>query len=303
MENTKALSSLNTRITQWFRKPFPLIESIRDILLISLGSGIVVVAFLIVFKPFGIDSVNKDILFYLSGYGLIDFVVTALYLYIGPRIFPAIINNTRWTTGKNLLSILWILLSISLSNYIYGEYLVGEVYVDGLKQLNRAGISSWIFMTFSVGVIPVVFALYFIEKKLLRNNQNLAKEFNKSTVGPLASRGGKRIIIESGRDTTLNINSSDFICVQAEGGNYATVFWLDESETKREMIRLTLLDFLEKTDSIDNIVRCHKSYILNLEKVVSFRGNARSVTVMLDGIDFEIPVSRSFPREQLKKPG
>ena len=303
MKYTKDRSFLNTSITEWFRKPFPLIESIRDILLISLGSGIVVVAFLIVFKPFGIDTVNKDIFFYLSGYGLIDFVVTALNLYLWPRIFPAIINNTRWTTGKNLISILWILLAISLSNFIYGEYLVGQVYVEGLKELDRAGISSWIFMTFSVGVIPVVFALYFIEKKLVRSNQNLANEFNKSIKGPLADRSGKRIVIESGRDTTLSINSSDFICVQAEGGNYATVYWLDESETKREMIRLTLLGFLEKTDSIDSIVRCHKSYILNLEKVVSFRGNARSVTVMLNGIDFEIPVSRSFPREQLKKPG
>ncbi len=156
-------------------------------------------------------------------------------------------------------------------------------------------------MTFSVGVIPVVFALYFIEKKLVRSNQHLAEEFNKNIKGPDTDRSVQEIVIDSGRDTALRINSSDFICVQAEGGNYATIYWLNESEIKKEMLRLTLLGFLEKTESIESIVRCHKSYILNLEKVVSFRGNARSVTVMLDGLDFEIPVSRSFPREQLKK--
>lgn len=301
MKNVKVHPFLNTRITDWLRKPFPLTNSIRDILLISLGSGIVVVAFLVVFKPFGIDSVNKDIFFYLSGYGLIDFVVTAINMYIWPRIFPAIINNNSWTTGKNLLSILWILLIISLSNFIYGEYLVGQVYVEGLRQLNRAGISSWIFMTFSVGVIPVVFSLYFIEKKLVRSNQSLADKFNKSIRGTLANRSGRQIVIEAGRDNSLSIDSSDFVCVQSEGGNYSTVYWLDNSEPKKEMIRMTLLGFLDKTDSFDNIVRCHKSHILNLDKVVSFRGNARSVSVMLEGIDFEIPVSRSFPRELLKK--
>ena len=294
-------TTLSTQIIEWFRKPFPLVESFRDILLISLGSGIVVVAFLTIFKPFGIDTVNKDIFFYLCGYGLIDSVVTALNLILWPLILPAFFNNYRWTTGKNLISILWILLTISLSNFVYGEYLVGQDYVEGLKQLDRAGFSSWIFMTFSVGVIPVVFALYFIEKKLVRSNQHLAEEFNKNIKGPDTDRSVQEIVIDSGRDTALRINSSDFICVQAEGGNYATIYWLNESEIKKEMLRLTLLGFLEKTESIESIVRCHKSYILNLEKVVSFRGNARSVTVMLDGLDFEIPVSRSFPREQLKK--
>ncbi len=97
-----------------------------------------VVAFLTVFKPFGIDTVNKGIFFYLCGYGLIDFVVNALNLILWPRILPVFFNNKRWTTGKNLIAILWILLAISLSNFIYGEYLVGQVYVDGLKQLDRA---------------------------------------------------------------------------------------------------------------------------------------------------------------------
>ncbi len=215
---------MNTQIIAWFRKPFPLVESIRDILLISLGSGIVVVAFLTIFKPFGIDSVNKDIFFYLCGYGLIDSVVTALNLILWPLIIPTFFNNYRWTTGKNLISILWILLTISLSNFVYGEYLVGQDYVEGLKQLDRAGFSSWIFMTFSVGVIPVVFALYFIEKKLIRSNQNLAEEFNKNIRGPDTYKSVQEIVIESGRASALAINSSDFICVQAEGGNYATIY-------------------------------------------------------------------------------
>jgi len=291
----------NTKIIEWFRKPFPLINSIKDIFLISIGSGLVVVAFLIVFKPFGIDTVNKNIFFYLCGIGLIDMLATALNLILWHRILPAIINSSTWTIGKNLLAILWILLTISLSNFVYGEYLVGQAYVDGLKQLERAGIISWISMTFSVGVIPVVFALYFIEKKLFRSNQHLAEDFNRKMRAPDVHRSEQLISVESGRDTAIRIKSSDFICIQAIGGNYASIYWQDQSETKKELVRLTLLGFLEKTASLDNIVRCHKSYILNLEKVVSFRGNARSVMIMLEGMDFEIPVSRSFPKEQLKK--
>ena len=69
--------------------------------------------------------------------------------------------------------------------------------------------------------------------------------------------------------------------------------------TEKELLRLTLLNFLEKVDPDKNIVRCHKSYIVNLDKVENVHGNARSLMLEIKGLDFEIPVSRSFPREQL----
>ena len=291
---------MKNQITDWFRKPFPVVESAKEKLLISLGSGVVVVGILILIKPFGIES-YKGIFFFLSGFGIIDFTVTALNLFLLPQLFPGIINNSNWTTGKNFLAILWILLNISLVNYFYGEHLVSKVYIEGLENLNRTGIVSWITMTFSVGVIPAVFALYFIEKSLLRRNWNMAENFSKEMKDQSTLKTKKQIELKSSRGTSLIFSSSDLICVKAEGGNYATVFWCDDSGIKKEMIRLTLVGFLEKTDSLDNIIRCHKSYIVNLDKVLSFHGNARSVTIKLDGLDFNVPVSRSFPREKLTK--
>ena len=75
--------------------------------------------------------------------------------------------------------------------------------------------------------------------------------------------------------------------------------WRDESETQKELLRITLLNLLQRVDSDENIVRCHKSYVVNLDKVAKVHGNARSLMLELKGLDFEIPVSRSFPREQL----
>lgn len=289
---------MRINIISWLRKAFPVVESLRDILIISLGSGLVVLAFLLIFQPFGIESV-KGIFFFLCGFGLIDFAVTAINLFLLSRILPALFKQSQWTIGKNLLAITWILFTIALVNFIYGEYLVGQEYVEGLKQLNRTGIFSWIFMTFSVGVIPVILALYFIEKRLGRRNQSMADDYNKGIGAKPAVRSGTEIVLESGKAARLLINSDELICVQAEGGNYATVFWKNETGLRREVIRLTLVGFLKNPGLSDNIVRCHKSYIINLHKVESFRGNARSVTVRLDGLDFEIPVSRSFPRDAL----
>lgn len=289
------------QILQWLSKPFPLVESIRDILLISLGSGIVVMAILLIFKPFGIGDIDRSLFFYLCGYALIDIVVTAIHLFL-PRIFPGRKDKYRWTTGKNLALIIWLLFAISFFNYIYGEFLAGKVYVEGFKELHRGGILSWFFMTLSVGIIPLVFALYFIEKRLLSRNQLRADEFNSVMQESLSTEKEIQISIGSGNDAPHNIKLADLICIRAEGGNYATVFWQDGNETNKKLMRLTLVGFLKQIDHMESIVRCHKSYVINLDQVVSFQGNARSVTVLLNGLKFEVPVSRSFPREKLSKP-
>ena len=188
---------------------------------------------------------------------------------------------------------------MTCTNYAYGQYLVSQVYVDALIHSERTGLLSWIFMTFSVGIFPVLFIVYFSERQLLKRNMRIAGEINKRIYKSPTYNNGMRIALETGKNKSLEINTSELICIQAEGGNYATVYWQGEMGTEKELLRLTLLNFLEKVDPDKNIVRCHKSYIVNLDKVENVHGNARSLMLEIKGLDFEIPVSRSFPREQL----
>ncbi|WP_321375533.1 LytTR family transcriptional regulator DNA-binding domain-containing protein [uncultured Draconibacterium sp.] len=292
--NTKKENS----ITKWFLKPFPVVESAKDKLLISIGSGVVVVGILSLIKPFGIESYN-GIFFFLVGFGIIDFIITALNLFLLPLIVPRFLKSTSFTTGKNLLVILWILLNISLVNYFYNDIMIAKVYPATFE--NNSSIFKWVTMTFSVGIIPVIFALYYIEKRFFLRNSNLAEILNKETKKTNSDMQAKQIQLKSNKDTTITINSADLICVKAEGGNYASVYWHEENSTRTELIRMTLTGFMEKAETTEALVRCHKSYIINLDKVKSYQGNARSILVQLEGLDFSVPLSRSFPRNKLKK--
>lgn len=51
--------------------------------------------------------------------------------------------------------------------------------------------------------------------------------------------------------------------------------------------------FSDKT----KIVRCHKSYFVNLNKVKTTSGNARAFYLHLEELDFQIPVSRNFSKK------
>ncbi len=238
-------------------------------------------------------------IFFLAGFGVIDFIITALNLFLLPLLVPHFLKSTSFTTGKNLLIILWILLNISLVNYFYNDIIIAKIYPSTFE--NHSSIARWVTMTFSVGIIPVIFALYYIEKRFFWRNSSRAENLNKETSKPHQDKLGKQIQLKSNKDTTLTINSADLICVRAEGGNYASVYWYEKNSTKTELIRMTLTGFMEDTDTTDALVRCHKSYIINLNKVISYQGNARSILIQLEGLDFSVPLSRSFPRNKLKQ--
>ncbi len=291
---------MSSVIKEWLKKPFPFTESLRDKLLVSFIAGILVIGFLIIFQPFSIDTIRESIYLYLSGFGLITMVVIAVNLIFLPIIIPGYVNYDEWTIGKNIVLILWILMIISFLNYTYGQYLVSQVYIDALEQSNRTGLLSWILMTFSVGIFPVFFIIYFAERQLLKRNLRIAGEINKGIHGLAPSNDNRTLILESGKNKSFEINTSELICVRAEGGNYTTVYWQDGVNAQKELLRLTLLNFLDKMVSNENIVRCHKSFVVNLDRVETVSGNARSLMLELKGLDFEIPVSRSFPRERLK---
>jgi len=86
--------------------------------------------------------------------------------------------------------------------------------------------------------------------------------------------------------------------------NYASVFYLVEDQVKEHLLRTTLTKIEEQTSKHKSIVRCHKSFIVNTNRVVKIQGNARSFLLKIKNPsnpknNFLIPVSRNFPKELL----
>ena len=67
-------------------------------------------------------------------------------------------------------------------------------------------------------------------------------------------------------------------------------------ETKQQIIRNTL-KYTEEQLQPKQFIRCHKSYIVNKEKIVFIKGNLKDLKLRLAGLDFDIPVSRNLPKE------
>lgn len=282
----------------WLLRPFPFVQSNRQIVLISLFTGVFVTLFLLIFKPFGI-SVYPSPLLYLSGYGLISFGAIYFSLQIPPFLMPSWFSSTTWNVLKNILFMSWILLLVSIFNWLYAMTLsqtFGST-ADYFKEMPVELLEN-IGMTFSVGIFPILIINYILERQLFGQNVRLAKVLEK-TMDSTSSIpiDYASFEITTDRNKSILISSQNLLTVKAEGGNYATVYWLEDRELKSQLWRVTLKNLLSKIESDQNILQCHKSYLVNRSFITEVFGNARTLTLRLEALDFEIPVSRNFPRE------
>ena len=65
-------------------------------------------------------------------------------------------------------------------------------------------------------------------------------------------------------------------------------------------MRVTLTKIIENLKEYPNIIRCHKSYIINSDYVLDISGNARGYLLKIKFISINVPVSRSFSKQSLQ---
>ena len=151
--------------------------------------------------------------------------------------------------------------------------------------------------TFIFGILPVLLLASLTEARYLRNRKPLTDNANESV-------DQKPVFISPNKSVLLNgfkFLTCEILFVQANQ-NYVTIHYVRNGKNERLHCRITLKKVESLLTSHRGMVRCHKSFIVNTEKVKESRGNSENLTLILTGSETKIPVSRKyFPkiREQL----
>ena len=78
-------------------------------------------------------------------------------------------------------------------------------------------------------------------------------------------------------------------------------FFSEENIFKSKLIRNSISNIEEQLIVFKKVKRCHRSYLVNLDKVEKMTGNTRNLNLHISNMNFSIPVSRSFPNEIFNK--
>ena len=286
------------------QQPYPFGEKSNIRLLIqSIGEGTFIALFLIFFRPFGVSEwqdPNKNS--YLAGYGLITALCGIILRFAVFKTFPKYHSEATWNVGKEVLSIMMLILMIAAGNIVYSNLI--------FKFEN--GIISFLWMLLAVviiGIFPATFGVmlnYIIQLK--KFNQQIVVHHHHTPEITLAEQVSEnkvqnsvllKLIAENEKDSIeLAVDSLYFI---ESSDNYSTVFYEKNQKLQKELLRSSLTR-LESQISSENIVRCHRSFIVNLDKVEKVTGNAQGYKLHLKSPELLVPVARKYSEiiERLK---
>lgn len=261
-----------------------------------VGFGLFVYLFLYIFKPFNLAELHvNDELYYIFIISAISFAVIFTILFLLPIFFKNFFNARRWTIGKSVL--------ITSGGFVLIGFLTWWYSLASKpKELPTESLFVFILYILAVGGFPVLL-FYIVDESLSREKrEKIALKIN--TESPQAKdplKAGTTILLKSENNKEeLIVPINDLVYLSSER-NYVSVFVKKEGVLKERILRTTLTKVTDDLSVYENMIRCHKSYIINTNYVKKIQGNARSYVLKSSIIPFKIPVSRSFPKDSLSK--
>ncbi len=255
---------------------------------ISIGIGTFISLFLLIFRPFGIKLYSYESWLSIIGLGALN---TMLLLINHFGIRPVVMKTPLSKLPSQLKQIawgVWNLLSIAFGNFLCINALSG---FNGLEVEQFAALVGKVLL---IAIIPKTFLMMYsrikeLEKKPNYNGRLSGIQSKQET--DQAVKNGLNIYSESGTEA-IKIALSDLLFVRAED-NYVNVHFLKNGEPKKALLRNSLKN-IERQLQDYPVIRCHRSYIVNLHRVTKLSGNAQGMTISLKEYSTAIPVSRKY---------
>lgn len=271
---------------KFLHQPYPFTHGWRTSLATALGFGAFVTLFLLVFRPFGLSQLEEGIAMYSLCFGLVTFcsiLVIQLPLNVIP---PRGYFEDRWTVGLEIMEIMGIVLVIAAGNFTLATYF-------GFFGPTVGAFFLFITFTLSIGIFPVTVAVMLRQVKLARERAKQSEIINKDITGESAGAGQGDIHFadDEGRPC-ISIPGGDVLFISA-ADNYVEVYYLEDQQVRKALIRNTLKNMEEVLASQPGFFRCHRSFLVNLQRIQKVQGNARGYLLYLHASAPSIPVSRT----------
>jgi K+-transporting ATPase KdpF subunit len=279
----------------WLQKPYPMIETISNKLVLALSFGLFIYLFLALFQPFGIQDIASTQPLYIMGFAFVTILFMSINYILFPILFPKWFHKEKWSVNRELLFILFNIFCIAFGNYYYHLISVDD-------PIHLFELSSFLFMTIAVGVFPVIFLIFTTElirsKQLIKEakviNKKRAVEKSKIEI-PVSTK------IQLKGETTnnyLELEIKQLLFAQSEG-NYSKIHYQENGLLQTKLLRISLKNLETQLEQNSSILRCHRSFIINKNNIAHLSGNARSCYIHFSNSTLTVPVSRSFSKEKL----
>lgn len=276
-----------------FTQPYPCEVSRNEKAWLTFVISVFVFLFLLAFSPFGLNQYDfEQRLFICLGYGLACAMAMIFNLYVLMPALPELFDESRWTVGRQLIWTGWILFTISLFNSIYS---VGI----GMLSFSFYNLLISTLQVVAVGIFPVAAIVLIDYLRLFRKHARKAEQLDQHLSRQSPCDNTQLVLVSENDNEKLQLTPDELLYITS-ADNYVAVNYRINDSIKKTLLRGTLKKIDQQLHH-PNILRCHRSYIVNLKQLVNITGNARGYILTLRGTDSKIPVSKTYAEEVMQQ--
>lgn len=271
------------------RFPFPNDETLQEVLLTSSFAGLSVYILLIIYQPYGTSNFEHSYKYILLlPYAVISFLSFCSFALLFKK-------NRKWTLVYEIFKNILILLMASVLSYFYNALFLSRVSLSFENYLHMLFYTAALF--FPVIIVFILGRYIYFTRQINQNTATLLNQNGSELVvleqGNMTSNVSNplRIISEYG-NYSLEIPETDFIYAEA-ADNYCIIYFFKNNIPEKEIIRISLSKLLQQVQT--GVIRqTHRSFIVDLSKVIRFKGNSSGYKLSLDNFEKELTISRNF---------
>ncbi len=242
--------------------------------------------FMIFFQPFGVNNYDpKESITTIFALTILSMgaYLASILLINEFLIFPLIFRREiyRW---QILIWLIWTNIYSASCLFIFYNILGNWHDFRFLSWLEFIGNFT------ALSVIPLTAIYFYSQMKHFQKHTETVIDYNSE---------GKRIInFPSDSKNELNSFSLDSILYLESEDNYVAVHFMHKDHSSKTLIRTTLKK-IEDLKPHPALVRCHRSFIINLIHLAKYEGNRQQGFIALQHVSQQIPVSRSYANDIL----
>lgn len=268
-----------------FRNPYPYYYKEIPVGYLAAIIFLMSMGFNYLFEPFEVYRPEHRIgYFWISLVHSLNAMIIALVWF---GLWNHQVNEEKWTIGREMVLIAGYLLLVGIS-----QFLVRDLIYDNPFNWTLRYLYEEIRNTFLVGTLFVCILIPLNFLRLQRNHRHQADHFHPI---PAGNQGNSNLILIETRQKSdeFLVKPTDILLAKAEG-NYLEIYIASGTKIEKLIKRMTLKDLENQLEHLPNFCKTHRSYLVNLGVVEQVKGNAQGLQLVIPGLGFTVPVSRTM---------
>ena len=265
-----------------------LIRLLKENFVLFLGISFSVFLYILFFQPFPPENFdfNNNLLF-AAGLGAIIFI----NIFLIRILFLSIIKSRNKTVQDSpLLSYLssFVIWAIGTISFAFFLHYIGQVEITFFVVTKIAFIC--LAPVALLKIYDVIHELRQQNESLIIEKKLIQKQVEKFEEGVL----NKTIDFFSENSTeNLSLTVSDVAFIKS-ADNYVEIVYKQGEDFKKKLIRNTLKNIEQQTKQFPNLIRCHRTCIINTLHIDKLQRDLNNHWLIIKGYDEQIPVSRQY---------